>query len=264
MARETESLSVLVVDDEPHARRYLRQLLTEQLGVGDVREARNGVEAIEQIRADPPSLVLLDVQMPQVDGFEVIERVGLNDMPPVVFVTAYDQHAVRAFEVNAVDYVLKPIDPERLRDAIERARSAINRAPSAAATTGTQQTVMKLLQEIRSIAATSPAHRIALRDGRRTVFVARNEIDWVESMGNYARFHITGGATLRQRATMDNVAEALGPEFVRIRRSTLVRRGAIRIVEPLGRGTFTVILNDRSTLSTSRYYREQLLPLLGS
>ena len=265
------SLSVLVVDDEPLARRGVRELLDELAGIGDVREAPNGGEAIRMIRERRPDLVFLDVQMPRIDGFGVIEAIGARDMPPVIFVTAYDAHAVKAFEVHAVDYLVKPVDPDRFRDAVDRARRVIANGELDALRT-TLASVVHAVRQVRLVTEAAggeptPARlpgdpRIPVRAGGRVVFVDPREIDWVESLANYVRLHARG-RSLRHRATMDDMERILGPGFVRIRRSILVRSSAILYCEPLGKGSWVVVLHDQTRLTSSRYYRAQLAPLFG-
>ena len=254
---------ILIVDDEPLARAVLRELLGTELGLTGMREARNGTEAIAAIRNAKPDLVLLDVQMPRLDGFDVIAEIGPQEMPPVIFVTAFDRHAVRAFEVHAVDYILKPVDPARLRDAIERARTLHERS-------GEQpihSTLMAALQAIRESRTSIPAtpstrdNRIAIRDQGKVFLVSPDEISWLESQGNYVVLHLRGGK-LRHRATVEQMAELLGPSFIRIRRSTLVRARAVRVCEAEGKGSYILTLDDGTRLTSSRFFRAQLEPLL--
>ena len=264
-------LSVLIVDDEPLARRGVRELLGDVGGIADVREAPNGSEAIRLIHDRRPDLVFLDVQMPRIDGFGVIEAIGAQAMPPVIFVTAYDEHAVKAFEVQAVDYLVKPLDPDRFRDAVERARRVIA-GDGLEAMRATLATLVQTMRDVRggraeggiesaqSRATGDP--RIPVRADGRVVFVDPREIDWIESLGNYVRMH-GRGRTLRHRATMDEMEAQLGPAFVRIRRSVLVRATAILFCESLGKGSWVVVLHDQTRLTSSRYYRAQLGAILG-
>ena len=270
MTGEPRGLDVLVVDDEPLARQGVRELVEEQPEVATIREAPNGGEAVRMIRERRPDLVFLDVQMPRVDGFGVIEAVGAAAMPPVVFVTAYDEHALRAFEVHAVDYLLKPIDPERFRDAFRRARRAAER-DDVDALRAALAAVVPLVRQARAAADAPPAaapaapaapDRIPVRASGRVVLVSPAEIDWVEALGNYVRLHGRGGA-VRHRATMDEMEARLGAAFVRIGRSTLVRAAAIRYCEPLGKGSWVVVLHDGTRLTSSRQFRERLGALLG-
>jgi two-component system LytT family response regulator len=262
-------LAVLIVDDEPLARQGIRELVRKLPDVGDIREAPNGSEAIRLIREQCPDVVFLDVQMPRIDGFGVIEAIGARNMPPVIFVTAYDEYAVKAFEVHAVDYLVKPIDPDRFRDAVDRARHAVTgdalqtlRAALAAVMPAVRATPGRDAQIVESQDSRITDRRIPVRTQGRIVFVDPREIDWVEALGNYVRLH-GRGRSLRHRATMDEMEALLGPGFVRIRRSVLVRATAILYCEPLGKGSWIVVLHDQTRLTSSRYYRERLGTLIG-
>ena len=262
-------LAVLIVDDEPLARQGIRELVRALSEVSDIREAPNGSEAIRLIREQRTDIVFLDVQMPRIDGFGVIEAIGVRNMPPVIFITAYDEYAVKAFEVHAVDYLVKPIDPDRFRDAIDRARHIV--------TGDALETLRAALSALIPAVRAAPGHarqvneaesslatdrRIPVRTQGRVVFVDPREIDWVEALGNYVRLHARG-RSLRHRATMDEMEALLGAGFVRIRRSVLVRATAILYCEPMGKGSWTVVLHDQTRLVSSRYYREQLGALIG-
>jgi two-component system LytT family response regulator len=262
-------LAVLIVDDEPLARQGIRELVRALPEVSDIREAPNGSEAIRLIREQRPDIVFLDVQMPRIDGFGVIEAIGARNMPPVIFVTAYDEYAVKAFEVHAVDYLVKPIDPDRFRDAIDRARHIVTgdaletlRAALAAIIPVVRATPAGGEQASGAEASRTTDRRIPVRTQGRIVFVDPREIDWVEALGNYVRLHARG-RSLRHRATMDEMEALLGAGFVRIRRSVLVRATAILYCEPMGKGSWTVVLHDQTRLTSSRYYREQLGALIG-
>jgi two-component system LytT family response regulator len=242
-------------------------MLSEQ-GLTGIREARNGVEAIVAIRASAPDLVLLDVQMPRMDGFDLIQAIGSSEMPPVIFVTAFDKHAVHAFEVHAVDYLLKPIDPARLRDALERARSLY----AGKAENSLEESLRAAIRTIRDLQAGSsgaaapgtnaPAdNRLAVRDQGKVHLVRPEEISWLESQGNYVTLHLRG-RTLRHRATVDQMAEQLGAAFIRIRRSTLVRALSVRMCEAEGKGSYIITLDDGTRLQSSRFFRSHLSPLL--
>ena len=262
-------LAVLIVDDEPLARQGIRELVRALPEVSDIRDAPNGSEAIRLIREQRPDLVFLDVQMPRIDGFGVIEAIGVRNMPPVIFVTAYDEYAVKAFEVHAVDYLVKPIDPDRFRDAVDRARHVATgdaletlRAALAAVIPAVRAVPMGATASAESADNRTIDRRIPVRTQGRIVFIDPREVDWVEALGNYVRLHARG-RSLRHRATMDDMETLLGSGFVRIRRSVLVRATAILYCEPLGKGSWTVVLHDQTRLRSSRYYREQLGTLIG-
>jgi two-component system LytT family response regulator len=265
-----DGLSVLIVDDEPLARRGLRELVAELGDIADVREAPNGSEAIRLIHQRRPDLVFLDVQMPRIDGFGVIEAIGTRVIPPVIFVTAADRFAVRAFEAHAVDYLMKPVDPDRFRDAVEHVRRVIA-SDGVEALRSTLATLVQAVRDSRPMTDTTLTDsaargtgdpRMPVRVDDRIVFVDPGEIDWVESLGNYVELHWRG-RTLRHRSTMGSMEELLGPSFVRIRRSILVRATAILVCESLGKGTWVVVLHDQTRLTSSRYYRAQLGAVLG-
>jgi two-component system LytT family response regulator len=254
---------VLIVDDEPLARRGLREMLRAQSPGLAISEAINGDHAVRLIRDESPDVVFLDVQMPVVDGFGVIEAVGASKMPPVVFVTAHDRYAVKAFEVQAVDYLLKPVDPDRLRDAFERAsriRHSGELEQLRHALASLTSTMKRAVEPLSMPDATD--NRLRIRQGGRILLIDPGQVDWLESAGNYAVLHVPGGE-LRHRATMAEMQALLGPGFIRIRRSTLVRSAAIRYCEPYGKGTYVVVLRDQTRLISSRFYRSELAPLLG-
>jgi two-component system LytT family response regulator len=255
---------VLIVDDEPLGRRGVRELLAGHADIGVVREATNGREAVRAVRQQPPDLVFLDIKMPGLDGFGVIEEIGIETMPPVIFVTAYEEHAVKAFEVHAVDYLLKPIEPNRFQDALERVRTAA--VPGGAARRDSLARLLPLLRRAIETPGSVPAppvdDRIAVRRDGRIQLVSTAEIDWIEARGNYVRIHCRAGPLLH-RAPLDQMAARLGASFLRIRRSLLVRAGAIRYCESLGRGSYVLVLHDNTRLTSSRYFRHRLAPLLG-
>jgi len=244
-------MRVLIVDDEPLARLGLRRLLEGLPGVAIAAECGSGAEAVQAIAAAAPDLVFLDVQMPGGTGFDVIEQVGPDLMPPVVFVTAYDQHAVRAFEVHALDYLLKPIDPDRFRDAFARAARVVERAAPA------PRRLEHLLRAVEEPGAAAPLARLAVRDAERIVFVEAADIVYIEAAGNYARLH-AGRRTHLVRRTMESLERRLGPTFLRVRRSLLVNARAIAALEPYGKGSYAVVLRDGSRLISSRTYGARL------
>ncbi len=258
---------MLIVDDEPLARQGVSALLRAQPLVSEIREAANAGEAIRMIKERPPDLVFLDVQMPRVDGFGVIESIGAEKMPLVIFVTAHSEHAHKAFEVHAIDYLLKPIDPERFRDALDRACRALEGGELASirASLATLIPLVRATQGVASASASGLAGdaRLRVRHDGKIILVNPREIDWLESVGNYVRLHIRG-ATLTHRATMDGAQATLGAGFVRIRRSAMVRASAVRYCEPMGKGSYVVVLHDGTRLTSSRYYRNQLAALVGA
>ena len=253
----TETIRVLVVDDEPLAREGLRLHLDAYDDVRVVGEASDGEEAVRRIQELSPDAVLLDVQMPGLDGFGVVDTVGAERMPPVVFVTAYDEFALRAFEAHALDYVMKPVDPDRLARAFERVRERVQHRHAA----DEEQRVLGLLESLRGEGRY--LERVAVRSGERIVLLRADEIDYIEAAGNYARIHGNKSEYLL-RETMTGLEARLDPrEFIRIHRSTIVRTDRIRELEPLFQGDYLVILSDGTRLTSSRSYREGLQQLMG-
>lgn len=243
-------IRALIADDEPPARKKLRELLAREADVEIVGEAGDGVEAVAAIRAAAPGVVFLDIQMPRLDGFGVVREVGVDAMPLVVFVTAYDEHALRAFEVHALDYLLKPFAPSRLKRVLDRVRRHLG-----AATPGDlAQRVDRLLAEIRP--ASSPLRQILVEidEGRQTL-LALDAIDLIRADGNYLSI-LSNGATYRRRGTLSDLESRLDPaRFLRLNRSEIVRLDAIREIQPWFHGDARVVLTDGAVLTWSRRYR---------
>jgi two-component system LytT family response regulator len=234
-------LRVMVVDDEPTARQRIARLLGRLADVTLVAECGSGRDALEAARAHAPDVVFLDIAMPGLDGLDVARRLGEVEGggPLVVFVTAYDEHAVAAFRVHAADYVVKPLDEERLRDAVEHARRTLGRGRGAEA-------------------APAAAPRLTIRDGHRTHFVAIPDILWVESFGNYARVHTAAGRFIH-RATMTQLAEQLAPHgFARIHRTAIVNARRVVRLRPTGSGQYEAHLDVGLRLRVSRTFRSGL------
>ena len=249
-------MRVLIADDEELARTGIRQLLATRPDITVVAECADGLETVAAIAAHTPDLVFLDVQMPGADGFEVIEQVGSDDMPPVIFVTAYDSHALRAFDTHAVDYLLKPIDPDRFHTALERATSRI----AAARLTRRGARLTALLD---SIASDTPLERIAVKQDGRISFVPVDAIDWIEASGNYVTLHAGSGVHL-VRHTLERLARRLGERrFIRIRRDALVRLSAIKSLEPYLKGSYVIQLQGGGKLLSSRSFAGRLKQLLA-
>ncbi|MEZ4648069.1 MAG: LytTR family DNA-binding domain-containing protein [Candidatus Eisenbacteria bacterium] len=254
-------LRVLIVDDEPLARDSVRVLLSADVGVDVVGECGNGSDAVEAIRELDPDLVFLDVEMPGMNGFDVLAELTPDEMPWVVFVTAYSKYAVDAFEVNAVDYVLKPFDDERFAEALSRAKDRVEPG-GASGTYGAR--LLRLLEEHRSNSPGAPrSPRIAIRESGRIYFVAVDEIDWVAGAGNHVEIH-AGGTIHLHRTSLGTLEEELGPErFCRIHRSTLVRIDRVAELRSRARGDYDVVLRDGTSLVLSRRHPEALKRLLG-
>jgi two-component system LytT family response regulator len=248
-------LKVLIVDDEPLAREGLKLLLA---GNPHVQEARNGREAVAKIRDERPDLVFLDVQMPRMDGFAVVEAVGAARMPAVIFVTAHDQYAIRAFEINAVDYLLKPVTEERFRLAFERARNRL-RVASPDGCTNQLTAVLDAIANPRRYLS-----RLAIRSGERTTFLAIDEVDWIEADQNYVRVH-AGPATHLLHAPMNTIETWLDPaRFMRIHRSYIVNFQRIRQFWTLTHGQYVLELASGERLQSSRTYGEKIRALLSN
>ena len=258
-------LRTVIVDDEPTARRGVRLLLERDRGVDVVGEAAGGAEAADLIKREKPDLVFLDVQMPGCDGFEALTKVAGTVAPAVVFVTAYDEHALRAFEVNAVDYLLKPYDDARFAAALQRAKDEVRRR--SADTVNTRLT--QLLDYLQHDGARpAPAkddganERILVKSSGEIFFLKAEEIDWIEAEGDYMKFHVGGRAHL-MRETMARLEARLDPKkFIRIHRSTIVNIDRLRKLSPSFAGEYAVILHDGTKLKLSRGYHERIATLL--
>ena len=231
-------IRVLIVDDEPTARQRMVRLLSGIPAVTIVGVCSSGREATEAVQAHEPELVFLDIAMPGIDGLDAARRFGTPTGPVVVFVTAYDEHALEAFRVHATDYVLKPIDQTRLRDVLEHARVAVRRIRVERERAGAQTTV-----------------RFAIRDGRRTRLVPVTDLLWIESFGNYARVHTTTGRFV-SRATMASISEQLAPHgFARIHCKVIVNVARVTQLRPRGSGQVEVVLDTGTRLRMSRTFR---------
>lgn len=251
-----EKIRALIVDDEPLARDGVRLHLESQTDIEIVGEAVDGDNAVEMINELRPDLVFLDVQMPGLDGFGVIEAVGVDAMPAVVFTTAYDEFALRAFDANAVDYVLKPFDGDRLRRALDQARTQIRGRRRSEI----EERLIGLLAELHGKG--QYLERIIVRSGGRILILRTDDVDWLEAASNYVRIH-AGGREYLLRETMTNLETRLDPaQFVRIHRSTIVRLNRIKELEPLFQGDYVLILEDGTRLTSSRGYRDRLQELL--
>jgi two-component system LytT family response regulator len=244
------SLRALVVDDESLARQRIRHLLRRATDIEVAGECANGLEAVQAIEDLKPDLVFLDIQMPELDGFGVVEAVGPNQMPPTLFITAYDQHALKAFEVHALDYLLKPFSPERFHQALERARRWCN-----------QKSVEQgpnLEAVLAGFRKEKPwVDRLLVRQGDRHLLVRTAAVQWVEAEDNYVRLHIEGTSHLL-RQTMTGLLARLDPaQFRRIHRSAIVNLDCIKEIQPWTGGDHLVIMRDGTRLTLSRTFREQ-------
>jgi two-component system, LytTR family, response regulator len=257
-------IRTLVVDDEPLARAGVRALLGEDPEVEVVAECANGRQAVDAIHAHAPDLVLLDVQMPQVDGFAVVRQIGAARMPVVVFVTAFDQYALKAFEARALDYLLKPFTDERFRDVVARAKEHVRQRRVGAL--GAQLAALlaghappPASSAARPTAAPAePPPRFLVRLGSRTTFVRVEDVDWVEASDYYAQLHV-GGATHLVRETMQEIERRLDPRrFVRVHRSAIVNVERVREIRSGAGGRQEVVLRDGTRIPVSRGRREHV------
>ena len=244
--------SVLIVDDEPLARDRIREMLSADREIRVIGEARNGSEAVAAINADAPDIVFLDVQMPDMDGFEVLKKLGRGRLPVIIFVTAFDQYALRAFEVHALDYLMKPFDRRRLASALEHAKERLRRPGAGDDDDGR---IIRLLEEIRG--RSRYLERVAVKLGERVVFVRTADIDSVEAEGNYVRL-IAAGSSYMLRETINSIEAQLDPgTFVRIHRSTIVNINQVKELQAWARGEYRVVLHGGACYTLSRGYRER-------
>ncbi|HEV8370726.1 MAG TPA: LytTR family DNA-binding domain-containing protein [Pyrinomonadaceae bacterium] len=243
------AIRVLIVDDEPLARERIREMLKDYRDLQIVGEARNGREAVDAITTHAPDLVFLDVQMPDMDGFNVLQNLSVKRMPVIIFVTAYDQHAMRAFDVHAVDYLTKPFDRERFAEALAHAKIFMR---------GTKQPdtsrIMNMLQELK--AGPRYLERFAIKNGEKILFVRTEDVDAIEAQGNYVRLNL-GSSSHLLRETLNNVEAQIDPRmFVRIHRRTIVNMNRVKELQTWARGEYRVVLLTGACYSLSRSYRQ--------
>ena len=248
------SIRTLIVDDEPWARTRIRSLLNPEQDFTLVGECGGGAEAVHAITELAPQVVFLDVQMPDVSGFDVVEAVGVDAMPLVVFATAHQEHALRAFDAGAVDYLLKPVSEERFRRSIERVRRDLG-VPGA----GTRA-LGKTLRQAR--ATGERTERLAVSKAGRVLFIRVADISWIEAAGNYVTLHV-GRETHMMRETLRGLAERLDPKkFVQLHRSAIVNVDRLRELMPWSRGEQVAVLEDGTQLTIGRAYRDHLLAVV--
>jgi two-component system LytT family response regulator len=238
-------VKIVIADDEPPARKTIRLLARRDPEVTIAAECRNGEEALDAVHEEKPDILFLDIQMPRLDGFDVLELLGEDAPPAIVFVTAYDQYAIRAFEVHAVDYLLKPFTDERFDKALARAKDLVRH--------GMRDKLSRLTTSHRAF-----TQRFMVRTAGRIVFLKAQEIDWIEAADYYARLH-AGAHSYLIRESMNDLAASLDPaSFVRIHRSTIVNLDRVREMRPLFRGELVVVLQDGTQLRMSRSRRDEL------
>ncbi len=250
-------LKALVVDDEPMARERIVALLKQETDIEVIGECPDGQQAVAAIQQQNPDLVFLDVQMPAVDGFGVIQQIGPEKMPTVVFVTAYDEYALKAFEVHALDYLLKPFGRDRFQETLRHARQHIERRRAG----DMGRRLLALVHDVKP--EPQRLDRLVVKSGGRVFFLRTEEIDWVEAAGNYVRLHL-GEESHLFRETMNGMEGRLDArKFVRIHRSRIVNTERIKELQPWFSGEYAVILRNGTRLPLSRGYREKLQEQLG-
>lgn len=252
-----DRIRTLIVDDEPLAREGVRLHLEEHPDFEVIGECGSGEEAVKRIESDTPDLVFLDVQMPGLDGFGVLESLNnVERLPAVVFITAYDQFALRAFEAHALDYLLKPLESERFGKALDRVRTQLQ-----------NRSQVPMDERLRNLLASLGAResyleRMVARTNGKIIILRVDDIDWIEAAANYVRVHI-GQKQYLVRETMTNLESRLDPErFLRIHRSIIVRKDRIKELEPLFQGDYSLVLNDGTRLTSSRGYRDRIQQFL--
>jgi two-component system LytT family response regulator len=251
------TLRTVIVDDEPLARQRVRQLLAGETDVEVLAECRNGVEALAVIRDASPDIVFLDVQMPEMDGFQVLAELGAAAMPVVVFVTAYDEYALRAFDVHALDYLLKPFDSRRFRETMRRARQQVALRDTAEAS----RKVLALLGDVQQ--RRGYLQRFAVRSAGRVIVVATREVQAIEADGNYMRLHTLDRKEHLVRGTMDEVAGRLDPQrFVRVHRSWIVNLDQVNEIQQWFHGSQAVLLRQGLRVPVGRKYAQVVVDLL--
>jgi two-component system LytT family response regulator len=250
---------VLIADDEELARHRIRDLMAEHTEFKIIGEASDGAEAVTMIREIEPDLVILDVQMPHLNGFEVVSRVGVDHMPAVVFATAYDSYALQAFESNALDYLLKPIGAERLAVAIGRARSRI-------AQPAQERLDPKFVEWLARYSSPSTAYRerISIREGSHLTPVRVADLIWIEGADNYLRLHVSSGKSYMLRSRMRDFEQTLNPRhFARVHRSAIINVDAVERIESWGLGEYLFLMRGGTKVPSSRRYKDVIRDVFG-
>lgn len=263
-------MKILIVDDEPLARERIREMLKNEPQVEIIEEAKNGEEAIKHVRALKPDIVFLDIQMPDMDGFQVLETLDVKKLdliPAIVFVTAFDQYALRAFEFHAMDYLLKPFDRERFAETFALARERIRQQSG----NEYQQRMYSLLEKMTSAASSAAAAAapeylewLTIRKDERIKLLRVEDIHWVEAQGNYVSLKFAGSNELL-RETMDNLETQLNPRvFVRVHRSAIVNVSQIKELQVWSRGEYRILMKGGKIFTLSRSYRNRLDAFLNN
>ena len=251
-------IRTVIVDDEAPARTRIRQLLKGELDFEIVAECANGREAVERIISEKPDVVFLDVQMPRLNGLEVCDAIcSAPTQPLIIFVTAYDEHALKAFELHATDYLLKPFDRERFEKALNHARDQLRRGKRLA----TDRRLDSLLEDLRTLSFKND--RLVFKENGRVIFVRTETLDWIEADGNYVRLH-AGSDSHYVRGTLGKLeAQLPATNFMRISRSALVNLDRVKELQPQFYGDYVVILQNGSRLNMSRNYRDRVETMLA-
>ncbi len=257
---ETDRVKVLVIDDEMLGRKKISRLLRDDPEVELVGEFAGGAEAVNMIRSAQPDLVFLDINMPGMDGFDLLDEIDATMMPFVIFVTAYDQYAVQAFQVHAIDYLLKPFDGDRFHDALRRAKERIRQARGLEF----NNTLRSLMHARVANEKSDTIERFMIKSHGSISFVRAEEIDWIEAQGAYVCLYAHGRKHLLREKIGDIESRVALKQFVRIHRSTIVNVDRIREMQPLFYGEYAVILNDGTRLTMSRSFRERVFLQLTS
>jgi two-component system LytT family response regulator len=254
------SMRTVIADDERLARQKLRVFLDAEPGIQVVAECRDGKQAVAAVQTHKPDLLLLDIRMPDLDGFEILERIPADQMPVVVFTTAHDQYAIRAFEANALDYLLKPFDQKRLHRAVEKARTELLKSHDHNIA---GRVLLDLLAQTQTkTVPKSVDQRFMIKAGGRLVFLDLDEIDWIEAAANYVKLNV-GNASYLLREGIGRISERLDPgSFIRVHRSTIVNVSKIKELQPCDSGEYIAVLRNGKELSCSRGCRAQLQRLI--
>lgn len=250
-------IRTIIVDDEPLGRERIRTLLGHDPEIEIIGECSNGRQAVAAIRTTEPDLVYLDVQMPEMDGFAVLDAIAAERMPAIIFVTAFDRYAVKAFEVHALDYLLKSFDRERFQDALRGAKEQIRRSREGL----WNERLTGLLEDLQ--AQQKRLTRLVIKSGGRSFFLRVEEIDWLEAADNYVRIHVSRESYLIRETLQSLEVRLDSSKFLRIHRSTLVNLDRIQELQPLFHGDYVVRLLDGTELTLSRNHRERLTGSLG-
>lgn len=248
-------IKTLIVDDEPLARERIKRFLRDETDIETIGECSNGAQAVSVIKREKPDLVFLDIQMPEKTGFEVIKSLDAKSVPTIIFVTAYDQYALKAFDVHALDYLLKPFNRDRLHRAVAHAREHIENKRRG----NFDERLVSLIADLK--AEKKFLERLVVKSVGRVFFLRTDEIDWIEAAGNYLKLH-AGSESHLIRETMNGIESKLNPDkFLRIHRSTVVNIDSIKELHPMFSGDYAVILRNGTEITLSRNYRDRFLEL---